>query len=74
MYTKIAVVLITINLIMMIRLSYKVWLLSRIDLVDKQIKANRCENRQQRIEFVKLMQKRFMLVRRYEYGILDEWR
>jgi hypothetical protein len=71
---KIAVVIITLNILMMIRVWYKVWLLSRIDIVNRQIKANRCENRHQRVEFVKLMQKRFMLVRRYEYGILNGWR
>ena len=63
----IIVVITIINIIMMIRLGYKVYLTQRINNITKQLRDIECKTKTQRYEYVSLVNERLRLINRYNH-------
>lgn len=64
---NIIVAIVIINIIMMIRLGYKVYLTQRISNLNKRLRGIECKTKKQRYEYVSLVNKRLELVNRYNH-------
>lgn len=64
---NIIVAIVIINIIMMIRLGYKVYLTQRISNLTKRLRGIECKTKKQRYEYVSLVNKRLELVNRYNH-------
>ena len=64
---NIIVAIVIINIIMMIRLGYKVYLTQRISNLTKQLRCIECKTKAQRYRYVSLVNKRLELVNRYNH-------
>ena len=64
---KLIVVITIINIIMMIRLGYKIYLTQRISNLTKQLRGIECKTKNDRYRYVSLVNKRLELVNRYNH-------